>query len=435
MESPTHSLVDAAMKCLPHMLPVLDFSTVKNEVFPPIASTFSKTNSLAIKIRGLESFVVLCGGSPEQPLGEEALGPDGLTGVLGDDKRGSKPNATSILDKYTVQEKLVPLLKAIRTKEPAVMMAALKVFLRVGQIVDTEFLALQVLPILWTFALGPLLNLSQFEQYMGVIRSFSSKVEREHSRKLKELSARDDGGATTSRANDDSLLIASSSGVNGSASATSDFERLVLGRSSSTSTNRNGLDILDSNDNASRRPASIAATTTTTAAPRTTAPAITSPTFSWSSTSRSITPDSTGVMMNNFPSLEPSRPGTGTASNTSSQSQFPVLQPTTASTTTTTTTTSSSSSSSQPLSSLSSLRNSLPATSSTSSTPTPNYAAFSIPPPPSTSSANPPISGFGPMPTGANMGSLNAWSGQTQNQNQNQNQGQPQGLDKYASLL
>ncbi len=37
------------------VLPVLDFSTIKNELFPVIAAIFSKTNSLAIKVRGLQA--------------------------------------------------------------------------------------------------------------------------------------------------------------------------------------------------------------------------------------------------------------------------------------------------------------------------------------------------------------------------------------------
>jgi SCY1-like protein 2 len=33
----------------------------------------------------------------------------------------AKNSNVSILDKYTIQEKVVPLLRAIKTKEPAVM--------------------------------------------------------------------------------------------------------------------------------------------------------------------------------------------------------------------------------------------------------------------------------------------------------------------------
>jgi SCY1-like protein 2 len=40
-------------------------------------------------------------------------------------------------------------------------MAALSVFREVGKIADIDFTAIEVLPILWSFSLGPLLNLQQ----------------------------------------------------------------------------------------------------------------------------------------------------------------------------------------------------------------------------------------------------------------------------------
>jgi SCY1-like protein 2 len=116
LESPTHSLVDAALRTLPIALPILDFSTVKNELFPVIANIFAKTSSMGIKIRGLEAFKTLCGGGNEEQ--EDSQG-DGLTGMVAAPK--AKSSNVSILDKYTIQEKIVPLLRAIKTKEPAVM--------------------------------------------------------------------------------------------------------------------------------------------------------------------------------------------------------------------------------------------------------------------------------------------------------------------------
>lgn len=118
MESPTHSLVDASLGTLTVILSVLDFSTIKNEVFPVIAAVFTKTSSLGIKIRGLEALQVLCGGAP----GQDGPTGDGLDGLDQSDKNKKKPQS-AILDKYTIQEKVVPLLKGIKTKEPAVMVS------------------------------------------------------------------------------------------------------------------------------------------------------------------------------------------------------------------------------------------------------------------------------------------------------------------------
>ena len=221
MESHTPSLVDKALGCLSTILSILDFSTIKNEVFPIIAAVFTKTNSLTIKIRGLEAFSLLCGTDQAHSM---------LT-------TGSKANSNSILDKYTVQEKVVPLLKAIKTKEPQVMMAALAVFRQVGQIADSDYLAIEILPILWTFSLGPLLNLEQFTGFMDLIKTISSRIEQEQSRKLRELSSTTSDGFNNTRSNDlmNPSPLNNSFGTSGVGE--DDFERLVLGKGSSNGGN------------------------------------------------------------------------------------------------------------------------------------------------------------------------------------------------------
>ncbi|KAL8695573.1 MAG: hypothetical protein Q9224_003340 [Gallowayella concinna] len=223
LESHTHSIVDKALSCLPTILAVLDFSTIKHEVFPIVAAVFSKTSSLGIKIRGLQAFVILCGGSSNNT---EEMG-DGLDGAFQTSK-SAKASSNAVLDKYTVQEKIVPLLKAMKTKEPAVMMAALAVFKQVGTIADTDFLATECLPVLWAFSLGPLLDVQQFQEYMMLIKSMSSKIEREQMRKLRELSS----NSTTSQNHDfmnvgstDALFSSKGDDVGGD-----DFARLVLGK-------------------------------------------------------------------------------------------------------------------------------------------------------------------------------------------------------------
>ncbi|KAF2971649.1 hypothetical protein GQX73_g2018 [Xylaria multiplex] len=260
IESSTPSLVDAALRGLPGVLPVLDFSTIKNELFPVIATVFSKTNSLAIKVRGCRAFVILCGGSNEASSGD-----DGLDGLAPDKKR--KTSSSSALDKYTMQEKIVPLIKAIKTKEPAVMMASLDVLRVVGDNADADFVAMEILPILWNMSLGPLLDLKQFQNFMGLIKSLSRRVEDEQTKKLQELAVTNGGGASTPVANDDFLGFG---GVTGTTFDTTngatqdDFERLVKGKTSSasTGTTNGGWD----------------------AAPATAPPAVKSPTaqFSWS---------------------------------------------------------------------------------------------------------------------------------------------------------
>ena len=231
LESPTHTIVDKSLGCLPTVMKILDFTTIKNEVFPVVATVFSKTSSLGIKVRGLEAFVVLCGGSPTH----SSDAGDGLDGAMIGSKM-PKLSSNAVLDKYTVQEKVVPLLKAMKTKEPAVMMAALAVFQQVGKIADTDFLAMEALPILWSFSLGPLLNLQQFQEFMDLIKKISSKIENEQIRKLRDLSS--SGTTATSKAND-FMSTGSTNGFfnsNGSEDVgEDDFQRLVLGRGNQNS--------------------------------------------------------------------------------------------------------------------------------------------------------------------------------------------------------
>lgn len=85
-----------------------------------IAGVFAHTNSLGIKIRGLEAFYTLCGGTAD-----EGSISDGLDGVS--ISRDSKLSSSQVLDKFTIQEKVVPLMKGIKTKEPGVMVSFLEI--------------------------------------------------------------------------------------------------------------------------------------------------------------------------------------------------------------------------------------------------------------------------------------------------------------------
>jgi SCY1-like protein 2 len=221
MESSTHVLTDAALQTLPVILPLIDFSTVKHDLFPVVASVFAKTSSLSIKVRGLEALGTLCGA---QGLGRSKRADD-LSGSL---EAEAPDKSVSSLDKFTMQEKVVPLLKGIKTKEPTVMMAALKVFRQVGQAADIEFLAMEVMPILWSFALGPLLDMTQFKSYMDLIKSLSTKIEREQTRKLQEL-----GSTRASESRNASQSLAAVSNGTGRLGESiwpqDDFEKLVHG--------------------------------------------------------------------------------------------------------------------------------------------------------------------------------------------------------------
>lgn len=396
LDSPTHSVVDASIKCLPEVLPVLDFSTVKNEVFPPIASTFSRTSSLAIKVRSLEAFSVLCGASTDES--------DGIADDLSGAVKTNKSTKSSILDKYTIQEKLVPSLKAMKTKEPSVMMAALKVFRQVGKVADTDFVALEVLPVLWSFSLGPLLNLNQFNDFMTLIKSLSTKIEKEQTRKLQELSSGADSGGFQNGANTfaQSPADLTSPDVD---SARNNFERLVLGKSAVPS-NGSEMDLwggMESEASGPKRPSM-------------------SPALSWSANHntsksnqgnmsnqlgfRSITPDQ---KLSSFPSLQPSSPSWNAPAQGATRAG----------------------SSLGPLSGMST------GTSTTRATPqhASNYSAFSIPPPPGGMSSNNAMAVASPFSMTSGPATFPTQPLRQPQPQPQQSTTQKQGLDKYESLL
>lgn len=294
IECPTHSIVDAALRTLPSVLPVLDFSTIKNELFPVVATVFSRTNSLAIKVRGLQAFVILCGGSTD------AATDDGLNGLIENRK---KTSSSSALDKYTMQEKIVPLIKAIKTKEPAVMLAALNVLRIVGEAADADFVAVDILPVLWSMSLGPLLDLRQFQTFMELIKKLSRRVEDEQARKLQELSGTANAG--TAGPNEDFLAFggvtgtafeSSSAATNGAGgSHEDDFEALVKGKSSgggghitassSSSNNHNNNSSYNGFASWDDTPSVLSSGPTAAAASSSSTPQ--TPSFSWSTAQKS----------------------------------------------------------------------------------------------------------------------------------------------------
>lgn len=311
--APTHSVVDAALRSLPVVLPVLDFSTIKNELFPVIAHVFSKTTSLAIKVRGLQAFVVLCGGT------SESADNAGLDGIDGERKKGSSSTA---LDKYTMQEKIVPLIKVIKTKEPAVMIEALNVLRVVGDYADPEFIAMDILPILWHMSLGPLLNLKQFQSFMDLIKSLSRKVEDEQTKKLQELSGVTNGSAPGPA--DDFMSFGGISGTEFDAAtggSEDDFEKLVKGKSSGS----NGINPMDSGWDS-------AATKSPLSSPALHTPAASQPAaFSWSTPSPSSAAPARSVggfkaQQGSFRTVTPDLASFGTLTPTSTQFSQP-LQP------------------------------------------------------------------------------------------------------------
>ncbi|KAL7266948.1 Protein kinase domain-containing protein ppk32 [Rhizina undulata] len=309
LESPTHALQDLALRSLATILPKMDFPTVKNELFPVVSGVFTKTSSLGIKIRGLEAFKVLCGGSEDSNSGD---GLDGFQNNNGDRNGGRrKEEAGPELDKYTIQEKVVPLLKGIKTKEPAVMMAALDVFREIGRVCDKEVVAMEIMPTLWGMSMGPLLGLEQFKAFMATIKTLSNKIEHEQIRKLQDLNAVSaDAGEFLSFGATANIRSPSPGGEN-------EFENLVFGRltgnnNDSSNNSNNGGETFDSGWATPKPSFSSGTTNMLHAVPvsQSQPPSLSSkyqpaqaPTFSWSTpttTATAANPKSTNTSISTF---------------------------------------------------------------------------------------------------------------------------------------
>lgn len=152
LEAEQIQVQERALQQVPRLCEVLEFSHVKEVLFPRIAVLFSKTKILSVKVNTLIAFHQM----------------------------------VSLLDKHTLSTKLVPLLARIKTREPSVMVATLAVHEALASKVDREVLATEIIPQLWVMSMGPLLGAEQFERFMGVAREMGEKVAKEHSEHLRE---------------------------------------------------------------------------------------------------------------------------------------------------------------------------------------------------------------------------------------------------------
>lgn len=215
-----------------------------------------------------------------------------------------------------MQEKIVPLIKAVKTKEPAVMMAALDVMRVVGDNADAEFVAMEILPALWNMSLGPLLDLKQFQKFMELIKSLSRRVEDEQTKKLQELAVTNGTTPSAPTTNDDFLGFGGVTGTTFDAAngATSDdFERLVKGKTSQTSSSSR-----DGGWEAAANPAVASPTTQSSNAQ-----------FSWSTTTpTNNSPFSAPKAQPSFRTVTPDLAAFGTLSPQTTQFSQP-LQPNT----------------------------------------------------------------------------------------------------------
>ena len=153
LEAENVMVQEKALRTVPRLAEILEYAHVKEVLFPKLASLFAKTKVLSVKVNCLICFHAM----------------------------------VSILDKYTLTEKLVPILARIKTKEPSVMVATLAVHETMSSKVDRETLATAIIPQLWVMSMGPMLNTEQFQRFMKAVKEMSARVEKEHTAHLNEV--------------------------------------------------------------------------------------------------------------------------------------------------------------------------------------------------------------------------------------------------------
>ncbi|CAO3614011.1 unnamed protein product [Cunninghamella echinulata] len=229
LENPAIVVQEKALRIVPTLCESLDYSTIKNSLFPRVQALFVQTTVLSVKVSTLICF----------------------------------HSMIKVVDKYTMQEKLVPLLKNIKTKEPAVMLATLAVYDEMGKHLDKEIVATEILPQLWRMSFGPLLNVDQFKKFMRTIRELTTRVEEAHTKHLQEVKSLEDqtrnvSKSTTQNANND--ILTNNEDVS--------FESLVQGNNSNSNlnsnSNNNNNDIFGSFNNSSANSMTTITTTATT---------------------------------------------------------------------------------------------------------------------------------------------------------------------------
>ncbi|TEB36020.1 kinase-like protein [Coprinellus micaceus] len=167
LESEHPIVQERALNTIPDLCDSVDYAEVSGVLFPKVCALCSTTRILSVKVATLKTFLVM----------------------------------VKTLDKLVLTQKLVPLLSKIRTKEPAVMTSTLEVQEAMGMKVDREAVATLILPQLWAMSMGPLLNVTQFNNFMAVIKKLGDRVEREHNQFLRDSQRIEDMSANAATAN------------------------------------------------------------------------------------------------------------------------------------------------------------------------------------------------------------------------------------------
>ncbi|KAJ3340574.1 hypothetical protein HDU83_007011 [Entophlyctis luteolus] len=175
LETNVPQIQEQAIKGIPMLLPSLDFTTTKSQVFPRVMILYtSQTSSLGIRIAALIA----------------------VHGML------------KVLDKYSIVEKILPTLRMDKGRvgyEPALLVAILAVYDEIAKHVEREVIAREILPEIWRMSVDRGLNVKQFKKFMGVIRSLTDRIEEQHTKYLQDAKTLDSIGTSNLKTQSDGL--------------------------------------------------------------------------------------------------------------------------------------------------------------------------------------------------------------------------------------
>ncbi|KAJ3100934.1 hypothetical protein HDU97_001818 [Phlyctochytrium planicorne] len=159
LEIPVVQVQEQAVKMVPTLVSKLDFTTVKSVLFPKLRklfggfAIFNTSSSLSVRVSSLIAI----------------------------------HSTVKLLDKFTLVEKIIPLLKENKLREPSVLVGLLAIYAELARHVDKDIIATEILPELWKLSIDQVLNVTQFKKFMKVIHELTAKVEEQHSKVLQEM--------------------------------------------------------------------------------------------------------------------------------------------------------------------------------------------------------------------------------------------------------
>ena len=154
LDSENVKVQDKALSVVPSLTGLLDFTNVKNGLFPRVLALYSKSKVVSVKINCLICFA----------------------------------SFVEVLDKFSVTEKMLPAMKDAPMQQPGVLMALLGTYDKLARcLLDTDLIATEVLPRLWSLSISKTLNVSQFQKFMNIVRELATMVEVTHVAQLGEV--------------------------------------------------------------------------------------------------------------------------------------------------------------------------------------------------------------------------------------------------------